>query len=185
MANLGPIHHVTHHVNPTPHAPPSSLIHPPSNGLLSSSTSFVQAHKKALLVGAGAVTLAAAGYYYYTTTNSVAGKKAGGGETDLESGKAGAGGASASSKRRKKKSAKKGVNDPDGPLLEEIKPKKEKTAAVAEDESKGEEEVKLEKKDGTSSLPFLLYSLPPSLHSLVLLPCSSLLASSLVVHRHP
>lgn len=176
MANLGPIHHVTHHVNPTPHAPPSSLLHPPpSTGLISSSTSFVQAHKKALLVGAGAVTLAAAGYYYYTTT-AAGGKKAGGGETDLESGKAagGAGGsASGSSKRRKKKSAKKGVNDPDGPLLEEVKPKKEKSAAVAEEV--GEDEVKLEKKDGTSSLPPSLPSpLRPSFTYLLPSPCSPL-----------
>ncbi|KAL7416760.1 hypothetical protein BDY24DRAFT_378180 [Mrakia frigida] len=155
MANLGPIHHVTHHVNPTPHAPPSNLIHPPSSGLISSSTSFVQAHKKALLVGAGAVAVAAAGYYYYTTTAGPGAK--GGPEIDLESGKpvGGAGAStSGSSKRRKKKSAKKGVNDPDGPLLEEVKPKKEKTAVAAEEEVKNggvEEEQKVEKKDDIPS----------------------------------
>lgn len=130
MANLGPIHHVTHHVNPTPHAPPANLIHPPTPSVLASSTSFVQAHKKAILVGAGAVAVAAAGYYYYTTSSSSsASSRSGKGADDLESGK-GPAGTSSSSKKKKKKSAadkKKSVNDPDGPLLQEAKPKKDES----------------------------------------------------------
>ena len=138
MANLGPIHHVTHHVNPTPHAPPANLIHPPTPSMLASSTSFVQAHKKALLVGAGAVAVAAAGYYYYTSTQTTS--RPSSSPSDLEKGTAGGATGTSSSKKKKKKSAadkKKSVNDPDGPLLQEAKPKKEdKPVAAAEDESK-------------------------------------------------
>ena len=68
---------------------------------------FVTENKKAILVGSAAAALAVGGVIYYASTRSPGG--------DLEKGKS----------RDKKKSSKKRktVNDTDGPILEEIKPK--------------------------------------------------------------
>lgn len=69
---------------------------------------FVAENKKVVVIGTAAAALAVGGVIYYASTS----RSPGG---DLEKGKA----------RDKKKSSKKRktVNDPDGPLLEEIKPK--------------------------------------------------------------
>jgi import receptor subunit TOM70 len=69
---------------------------------------FVAENKKAVLIGSAAAALAVGGVVYYASTSRGPGG-------DLEKGKT----------RDKKKSSKKRktVNDADGPLLEEIKPK--------------------------------------------------------------
>jgi import receptor subunit TOM70 len=69
---------------------------------------FVAENKKAVLIGSAAAALAVGGVVYYASTSRGPGG-------DLEKGKS----------RDKKKSSKKRktVNDSDGPLLEEIKPK--------------------------------------------------------------
>lgn len=71
---------------------------------------FVAENKKAVLIGSAAAALAVGGAVYYASTSRGPGG-------DLEKGKG--------KTRDKKKSSKKRktVNDADGPLLEEIKPK--------------------------------------------------------------
>ncbi|KAG2136574.1 ADP/ATP carrier receptor [Suillus bovinus] len=81
---------------------------------------FVAENKKAVVIGTAAAALAVGGVIYYASTSRGPGG-------DLEKGKM----------RDKKKSSKKRktVNDPDGPLLEEIKPKvtEEEDALSAEE----------------------------------------------------
>ena len=98
---------------------PTTVPPPPPSDAAASSvidrvTSFVQEHKQAILIGA-ALTLAAGGVAYYASTGS-----------------GGSGGDSSSSsddaaRRKKKKPSqrkrKTGVNEKDGPILEEVQPK--------------------------------------------------------------
>ncbi|OJA17379.1 hypothetical protein AZE42_10968 [Rhizopogon vesiculosus] len=84
---------------------------------------FVSENKKAVLIGSAAAVLAVGGAVYYASTSRGPGG-------DLEKGKS----------RDKKKSSKKRktVNDADGPLLEEIKPK---VVEVEEDARLSPEEI--------------------------------------------
>lgn len=101
-------------------APTTVSPTPASDGATSSVidrvTSFVEAHKQAILIGA-ALAVAAGGVAYYATTSS------GRSGDDPSS----PGGAGDSARRKKKKSSqrkrKTGVNEKEGPILEEVPPK--------------------------------------------------------------
>ncbi|KAE9394939.1 mitochondrial outer membrane translocase receptor TOM70 [Gymnopus androsaceus JB14] len=67
---------------------------------------FVSENKQAILIGTAAAAIAVGGVAYYASTSSS-------GSTDLEKGE----------KKDRKKKKKKTVNDTDGPILEERKPK--------------------------------------------------------------
>ncbi|GAW10218.1 adp atp carrier receptor [Lentinula edodes] len=74
---------------------------------------FVSENKQAILIGTAAAAIAVGGVAYYASTSSSRSK------TDLEKGEKG------ERKDRKSRKKKKGVNDADGPILEERKAKVE------------------------------------------------------------
>ncbi|KAJ3809979.1 ADP/ATP carrier receptor [Lentinula aff. lateritia] len=74
---------------------------------------FVSENKQAILIGTAAAAIAVGGVAYYASTSSPRSK------TDLEKGEKG------ERKDRKSRKKKKGVNDADGPILEERKAKVE------------------------------------------------------------
>ncbi|KAJ3890111.1 ADP/ATP carrier receptor [Lentinula edodes] len=74
---------------------------------------FVSENKQAILIGTAAAAIAVGGVAYYASTSSSRAK------TDLEKGEKG------ERKDRKSRKKKKGVNDADGPILEERKAKVE------------------------------------------------------------
>lgn len=93
-----------------PLATPSSSS--ASDGLIDKIQNFVAENKKAVIIGS-VVAAGGVGYYMYSRSGASSASDS----NSLESG----------DKKKKKKSGesgkKKGVNDPDGPLLEERKPK--------------------------------------------------------------
>jgi hypothetical protein len=135
--SIGPLHGLGPIPPPTPHAPPANLIHPDASST-SSIQSFIQQNKKTLLVSAAAAAAVGAGYYYYSTNVAPKGGFSGGAGAGSEKGSVSGG---KKKKKSKSKSAsgsseggKKSVNDPDGPLLEEVVP-----PVVKEKEVKAEE----------------------------------------------
>lgn len=89
--------------------PPSSS----SDGIIDKISNFVAENKKVILIGATVAAAGGVGYYVYSQGRGPSGSD----PKSLEAGE----------KKKKKKAAdgakKKGVNDADGPLLEERKPK--------------------------------------------------------------
>ncbi|KAG8905007.1 TOM (translocase of outer membrane) complex component [Tulasnella sp. 403] len=118
-------------------APPSTT----SEGLMDRLQDFVTENKRAVLIGAGvaAVAVGSVGYYMYTNADRPD-SGAPGGSKPSGTGKAarkeptGDDSDTGTSKSKKRSSKKKTVRDPDGPLLEERKPKQssEKSATVTE-----------------------------------------------------
>ncbi|KAK7047742.1 TOM (translocase of outer membrane) complex component [Paramarasmius palmivorus] len=81
-------------------------------GLVERVQSFVSENKRAILIGTAAAAIAAGGVAYYASSSRPAKK------SDIEKG-------DKKSKKKDKSKKKKSVNDPDGPILEERKPKAE------------------------------------------------------------
>ncbi|KAG8994003.1 TOM (translocase of outer membrane) complex component, partial [Tulasnella sp. 427] len=112
-----------------PTAQPSSSS--ASDGLIDKIQNFVAENKKVILIGATVAAAGGVGYYVYSQNRAPSGSD----PKALEAGE----------KKKKKKSTttttsgespkKKGVNDPDGPLLEERKPKAPKVEEISNDDS--------------------------------------------------
>ncbi|KAJ3864331.1 ADP/ATP carrier receptor [Lentinula novae-zelandiae] len=86
---------------------------PAATALVDRVQNFVSENKQAILIGTAAAVIAVGGVAYYASTSSSRSK------TDLEKGEKG------ERKDRKSRKKKKGVNDADGPILEERKAKVE------------------------------------------------------------
>jgi len=156
MSSLGPLQHVGPAHLPMPVPAPAP---PPPTASASSIERWIATHRKALAYTAGGLALlgaGVAGYRYYYASQRAADRRSaldGGSDEEATAGSSPASAATAAAKdkkRRKKKASKekKGVNDEDGPLLEEVE--QPAVAKQANDDGAKSPAVGEDKKDGAS-----------------------------------